>query len=67
MCFVNRICFNWETLFKTIFKIKRPHTEFALLNFSYELLIIFGLSCTLHSTPCERWATVKKIVFFNSQ
>jgi len=27
-------------LFKTIFKIKWPHTEFALLNFSYELLII---------------------------
>ena len=24
------------------FQIKWPHTEFALLNFSYELLIVFG-------------------------
>ena len=31
-----------------------------MLNFSYELLKIFGLSCTLQSTPCERWTTVKK-------
>ena len=30
--------------------------------FSYELLIIFGLSCTLQSTPCEHWTTVKKLV-----
>jgi len=42
------------------FKIKWPHTGFALLNFSYELLIIFGRSCTIQSTPCGHWATVKK-------
>ena len=35
------------------------HTEFALLNFSYELLIIFGISCTVQSTPCEHWPTVQ--------
>jgi len=27
---------------------------------SYELLIIFGRSCTIQSTPCEHWATVKQ-------
>ena len=48
-------------------KIKWPHTKFALFNFSYELLIIFGLSCRIQSTPCEHCTTVKKIVFFNSQ
>ena len=36
-----------------------------MLNFSYELLIIFGLSCTIQSTPCEHWATV--IFFFLQQ
>ena len=46
--------------------MKWPHIEFALLNFSYELLIIFGLSSTIQSTPCEHWTTVKKS-FFNSQ
>jgi len=30
-----------------------------MLNFSYELLIIFCLSCTIQSTPCEHWTTVK--------
>jgi len=27
--------------------------------FGFELLIIFGLPCTLQSTPCEHWTTVK--------
>ena len=49
------------------YKIKWPHTEFVLLKFSYELLLIFGLSCKIQSTPCEHWTTVNKIVFFNSQ
>ena len=40
-----------------------PHTEVALLNFSYELLIIFGLSCRIQSTPCEHWTTVEKKSF----
>ena len=31
-----------------------------MLNFSYELLILFGLPCTIQSTPCEHWTTVKK-------
>jgi len=30
-----------------------------LLTFSYELLIIFGLPCTIQSTPGEHWNTVK--------
>ena len=42
------------------FKIKWPHTTFGLLIFSFELLIILGLPCTLQSTPCEHWTTVKK-------
>jgi len=34
--------------------------KIVLLSFSYELLIIFSLSCTIQSTPCEHWTTVKK-------
>jgi len=30
-------------------------------------LIFIGLPCTVQSTPCEHWTTVKKIVFCNSQ
>jgi len=66
MCFVNWIRFNWETLFK-FFKNEWPHNAFALLMLSCELLIIFGLPCTIQSTPCEHWTTVHKIVFCNNQ
>ena len=38
-----------------------------MLKFSYELLLIFGLSRTIQSTPCEHWTTVKNIVLGNIQ
>ena len=31
-----------------------------MLIFSSELLIIVGLLCTIQSTPCEHWTTVRK-------
>ena len=49
------------------FKIKWPYIAFALLNFSFELLIIFGFSFTIQSTPCDHCTLVKIIVLWNSQ
>jgi len=46
-------------LFKTILKLN-DYIAFALLVLSYELLIFFGLPCTLQSIPFEHWTTVKK-------
>ena len=33
-----------------------------MLIFSCKLLIIFGLPCTLQSTPCEHFTTVKTLL-----
>jgi len=35
-----------------------------MLMFSSELLVIVGLLCTIQSTPCEHWTTVRKNSFY---
>ena len=67
MCFVNGMCFNWETLIKTILKLYD-----LILHLPCWFLVVnswsfFGLPCTIQSTLCEHCVTVKKIVFCNSQ